>query len=77
MATIRQARSLGIEHGHANMAPFGSPGDLDESALMTALGVTTPTTKRNQPHRIRLIDAYVTGWEDARAVNAMCRKEES
>lgn len=76
MATIRQARSLGIEHGRANMAPYGQPGDLDEAALMDALSVTSPTTKRNQPHRIALIDAYVAGWEDAQAVNAMCRTEE-
>lgn len=74
MATIRQARSLGIEHGRANMAPFGTPTDLDESALMTALRVTTPTTKRNQPHRIRLIDCYVAGWEDAQIVNGMCKR---
>lgn len=74
MATIRQARSLGIEHGRANMAPFGPMGDLDEAALMTALGVTTQTTKRNQPHRIRLIECYVAGWEDAQIVNGMCRR---
>jgi hypothetical protein len=72
MATIRQARALGIEHGAANMRPYGDLDDSGSADLMTALGETAPTTARNHPRRVRLIEAYEAGQADARTAGAMC-----
>jgi hypothetical protein len=73
MSSLRRARDLGIEHGLANVRPFGGPADPDESAIMTALGHTSRTTARSQGRRVALLDAYLDGLESGEAVAAMCR----
>ncbi len=54
-----KARRIGREHGAAGTAPLANFGE-DDSALMSALGETAPTTEANAPRRWRLLRAY---WE--------------
>lgn len=75
MATIKQARALGIEHGAANMAPYGDLDDAGSALLVDALGETSPTTARNHLRRAGLIKAYEAGQLDARNVGRMCVRD--
>jgi len=61
-----RAGELGREHGTSGRSPFMDERcELDESALMDALGETSPTTELNAPYRLALIEAYLGALEAA------------
>lgn len=60
------ARKLGREHGRAGTTPYGDLDFDDDSALMAALGETSPTTEDNHPRRLALLEAYRDAYQQAR-----------
>lgn len=43
----------------------------ESAALMDEMGETTPTTGRNAPRRLRLVEAYEDGWHTARSASRL------
>lgn len=61
------AERLGREHGQQGKQPFGDLADGGDALLLSALGITSPTTEENAPLRWQVIEAYETARESAQA----------
>lgn len=70
-ALAGQAAELGRQHRAADITPFGDAHyvswDEGSARLLTALGVTSPTTSDNADSRQRIVDAYCDAIEPPEA----------